>query len=50
MTIAISILALAGLFTVFAWLPLPDRGCDGCSGDCASCPLDEDPFPTNPSR
>jgi hypothetical protein len=50
MTTVISIIVLAGLFAVFAWLPLPDRGCDGCSGDCASCPLDEDSVSTNLPR
>lgn len=42
MVTILAILALAGLFAVVGLLPFPDRGCDGCSGDCASCPLDEE--------
>jgi hypothetical protein len=42
MTTLLGIVALAGLFAVVGLLPFPDRGCGSCSGDCASCPLDEE--------
>lgn len=36
------ILGLAALFALVGLLPLSHRECDSCSGDCTSCPLEDD--------
>jgi hypothetical protein len=41
--LVVGIAGMALLFSLVGLLPLQHRACGECSGDCASCPLDETP-------